>query len=261
MAPGACHARLPQDLGLCLHCFEEAAATRQPVTWLLRWMHPLYVACETHGVWLTPISYHAMTRIRHAAEFSTLSSALGSVAGPHRQQTTSAKDALWLQRLCCAWTPVQLPWGSVEPHELRDIIDAIAVAMISHAAARDDEMPAPPGDLDLTSFKGFTLHGGGAHPLQLNLAVRLCHRQWILGAAAHVLRHAPCERSWGRTWPASMTQRLVSDARRTDWSAAATEWICPQAAEILRKEQSREVRWNRRLRFTRGDFTLLDAPR
>jgi len=159
------------------------------------------------------------------------------------------------------WTPVQLPWGSVEPHELRDIIDAIAVAMISHAAARDDEMPAPPGDLDLTSFKGFTLHGGGAHPLQLNLAVRLCHRQWILGAAAHVLRHAPCERSWGRTWPASMTQRLVSDARRTDWSAAATEWICPQAAEILRKEQSREVLWNRRLRFTRGDFTLLDAPR
>ena len=262
MAPGACHARLPQELGFCLPCLEKAVAARQPVTWNRRWIHPLYVACEIHGVWLTPISYHALTRIRHAAEFGALPSRVRSVAGPHRQQSTDVEEATWLQRLCCAWTDVQLPWGSTAPYELRDIVESIAVTMISHAAPLNGDLHAPHGDLHLSSFKGFALHGAGGQSLQVNLAIRLCHRQWILGAVAHVLRRAPCERSWGRTWPASMTQRLVSDARRTHWSAAAIEWICPQAAEILRQEQSRQARWNCHLRVGQQDSrpALLNLP-
>jgi len=233
MAPDACYARLPQELGLCLQCFEDALATGQPVTWFRRWMHPLYGVCGIHAAWLTPIAYRTLVRIRHAAEFGTVTSRLGTLAGSHQPQTTSPDDALWLQRLCCTWTAAQLPWGSVEPHELHNIIDVLA-AMLSLASARGDDMPAAPDDLDQSSFKGFTLRSAAGHWLPLNLAVRLPHRQWILGIVAHVLRRAPGERSWGRTWPTSIAQRLARETR-THWPAGALEWICPQAAEAERQ--------------------------
>jgi len=40
--------------------------------------------------------------------------------------------------------------------------------------------------------------------------VQISDSQWILCIVAHVLRRAPGERSWGRTWPTSIAQRLVS---------------------------------------------------
>ena len=68
------------------------------------------------------------------------------------------------------------------------------------------------------------------------LPVRLRHRQWLLGFIGQLLNTQVTSDERWLAWTTSMTRRLTHLARH--WPAGALEWICPEAAELVRRQDA-----------------------
>ena len=236
MTPPGCRPNWPQEMGLCRHCLEDAAAAGQPVTWFRRWMHPLSTVCAAHGRWLTPVPTYTLGRVRHAAEFGDLVSRIDSVEGPPSEEPEGVDAALWLQELCFASTELRLPWGKTSVQKFIQIVNTVLHVVLS-VSVPDARVSSGLRDATASSIKMFTVEGGtGRQQTHLMLPVRLRHRQWLLGVIGPLLRSPVASDERRLAWTASMTRRLAQAARH--WPAGALERICPDAAELMRRQDA-----------------------
>ena len=230
MAPPSCRPHWPQELGLCTRCLEHAPDGGQPLTWNRHWMHPLAAVCIVHGTWLTPVATHTLARIHHATDFASL----GHRVGTPGDEPAGAEDALWLQELCCSRKNKRPPWGYTPRRVIIRIVAMMARAVLSAGAAETDVL-ASRLEHSQWNIKDFTLETEAGHRTRLWLPTRLRHRQRVLGTVAHLLRRTPEARSGLQPWSASMVKQLTW-ASTDDWPAAALEWICPEAAELVQRQ-------------------------
>ena len=83
----------------------------------------------------------------------------------------------------------------------------------------------------------FTVEGGtGRQQTHLMLPVRLRHRQWLLGFIGRLLNTPVTSEERRLAWTTSMTRRLTHLARH--WPSGAVERICPDAAELMRRQDA-----------------------
>jgi hypothetical protein len=236
MAPPRCRPHWPTELGMCRACLEEAAASQQPVTWSRQWMHPLAVVCRGHRCWLTPVATCDLGRIRSTEELLSIRTLVEPAHGVDRDNLS---DALWAQRTAFSKTGAKTPWGQAGPPTLLRVLHVADNAL---ASASDQEMPelGLSSDWQRSKAKDFKLeheHGG---ILRLALPQGLVHRQWLMGAAGHILRRPPSRRRMLATLPDRAVKALASS-----WFSASPpglmQWISPEAA-ALQADQHEQFR-------------------
>jgi hypothetical protein len=196
-------------------------------------MSPFAIVCNIHRNWLTPVATRTLASIRHAGDFDGVVHHLKTVEGLPGG-APSASDALWLQNLCSAPTAAHLPWGRTRPDSLVRIVGTVADVVMSELSANDRPagMAAEgrPGGV-----KSFAFETASVRQVNISLPTRLKLRQWVLGSVAHVLRCSPDLRTFHPTWSADAVKRLTS---RGDWPDGALAWVCPKAAELVRRQQA-----------------------
>jgi hypothetical protein len=233
MAPQTCRPRWPEELGACASCLQHAADAGQPITWKRNWVNPLVTVCSIHGTWLTPVATHMLARVRHVGDFGGVVQHVAAAQGLLDDGLSNAGDALWFQDLCTARTDVHFPWGRIRPHDLIRIVDAVTREVIS-ASDSNDSARGPSADRRALSVKDFAFETASAQRVGLSLPTRLRQRQWVLGRVAHVLRLAPEARKLHSSWSAASAKRLAS---MRYWPEGALAWICPAAAELVRRQE------------------------
>ena len=252
MAPPDCRPRWPEELGACATCLAAATEAAQPITWSRTWMSPLAVVCTIHGTWLTPVATRTLAAMRHAGDFG---GAVQHVAAEHALldcEHPCAGDALWLQALCCADTDARLPWGRTRPNDLARIVDAVARAVIS--ASNSDGACGPSANRRALVVKDFALEPTTGQRTTTSLPTRLRQRQWVLGRVAHVLRRAPEARMFHSSWPAASVERLAS---MRDWPEGALARVCPNAAELVRRQEELQREFSISPRYFKAYSALL----
>jgi hypothetical protein len=257
MAPPACRPRWPSELGFCPRCLTQAASNGRALTWYRRWMHPLAVVCGAHGIWLTAVATRRLMRVRHTMGLADL---------VDREHTTDESappdigvdDAKWVQRLCLARGSFNAPWGQTKPLQAAVMVDALAALLLASSADHPDLFDLPT-DQDQWRFKSFSLVEDGRQRRTLSLPALLRPRQQVLGMVGHVLRHPPGTRIWPRSWPRSVIRKLVGWAH-SPWPPGALAWICPQAAELARKEGELLTLYGCSPRYFRACSALFNSP-
>lgn len=234
MAPPACRPRWPEELSACVRCLANAAEAGQPITWRRAWMSPLATVCSGHGVWLTPVPTRTLARVRHAEDFACLLGAVGETRARPEDGPDGAADALWLQQICTKQTLAHLPWGRSQPHELIRIVDAVA-REVTCAAVTDGFTPPAAADHPGEAVKDFVSADAAGQLARISLPTRLRRRQWVLARVAHVLRLPPATRTFNASWSAASVRRL---ALMRAWPDGALSWVCPEAAELARREDA-----------------------
>ena len=229
MAPPGCRPNWPSELGLCTQCLEQSALAGEPLAWKRSWMHPLATVCAVHRLWLTPVATAALRRIRRADELERLAAHPPPADGLDGEPPIAlVKDALWLQQRCQQRAPVHAPWGNTSPALFNAIASTVAQLMMSAGA---EQMIPHSTRGEAEPAKGFTLEGSGGRS-QWRLSNQLRERQWLLGHVGQRLRQlasiclAP--------WPAALVRELANSGA-PQWPAEALEWICPQAADVVRQ--------------------------
>ena len=232
MAPPSCRPRWPEELGACATCLAAAAEAAQPITWNRSWMNPLATVCSIHGTWLTPVATRTLAGVRHAGDFGGAVQRIAAEQALLDCEHPCAGDALWLQALCCAGTDVRLPWGRTRPNDLTRILDAVTCAVIS--ASNSDSACGPSANRRALAVKDFAFELTTGRRAATSLPTRLRQRQWVLGRVAHVLRWAPEARTFHSAWSAASVERLAS---MHYWPEGALAWVCPNAAELVRRQE------------------------
>lgn len=231
--PPGCRRHWPQELGLCLDCLDAAADLGQPHFWSRCWMHPLATVCRLHGTWLTPVAAKDLARIRHATDFAGVADRLRA---SHEQWHVGEgpldpTDALWLLP----------PWGRTPVETMLRIVDTLARAlMAAHAADRGQGPLGWCNESREWSVSIFTLEGASAQRSQLTLPARLRHRQKLLNSVGGVLRQGALTRHGLDVGSPALTRWLAS-ASTAHWPATALAWICPQAAELVQRQEELRV--------------------
>ncbi len=227
MAPPRCRPHWPTELGMCSACLEDAAAAQQPLTWSLRWMHPLAVTCQVHRRWLTPVATRDLVRIRSTGELLSLRS---MVEPTHAVDRDNIGDAHWAQRAAFSRTGTRTPWGQAGVPALMRVLPVVDNAL---ALASDQEL----ADLGLpdgwrrSKAKPFRIEPERGGMLRLNLPQGLIHRKWLMSAAGHVLRRPPSRRRMLRTLP-DQTVKALACSWFSAWPSELLQWISPEAAAL-----------------------------
>ncbi len=253
MAPPACRPRWPEELGACERCLAHAAEVRQPITWSRGWMNPLVTVCSVHGVWLTPMTTRALTRVRHAGDFGSLLSPVAATQALPDDGPDAAADALWLQHLGTRQTLVSLPWGRTPPRALIRIVDAVGREVICEADSRGNAHRPAAGHRD-GLVKDFAFAGAAGKPARISLPTRLRCRQRVLARVAHVLRRSPDARTFHASWSVASVHRL---ALIRDWPDGALSWVCPKAAELARRRDALRMEFSISPRYFKAYSALL----
>ena len=227
MAPHTCRPRWPEELGACGSCLADAASAGRPIAWNRNWMNPLATVCSTHGIWLTPVATRILAGVRHAGDFAGVVQHVAAAQALLDEGPACVVNALWLQDLCTAPTDVHLPWGKTRPHDLFRIVDAVAREGISASVPNENALGVS------GAVKDFDFEISAAQRVGMSLPTRLRQRQWALGKVADVLRLAPGMRKLHSSWSAASAKRLASMRNLPDGALA---WICPTAAELLRRQ-------------------------
>ena len=233
MAPPSCRPRWPEELGACATCLAAAAEAAKPITWNRTWLNPLAIVCSMHDTWLTPVAARTLAGIRHAGDFAGVVQQLAVAQWPD-DEPACATDALWLQDHCTARTAAHAPWGRIRPHDLILIVDAVAREVIAASDSGTGTLGLP-ADRRQGSVKSFALELGNGERVGVSLPTQLRQRQWIMARVAHVLRWPSEERACFTHWSAASIKRLASMRDWPDWALA---WICPAAAELVRKQDT-----------------------
>ena len=252
MAPPGCRPRWPEELGACATCLEAATEAAQPITWNRSWMNPLATVCSIHGTWLTPVATRTLAAMRHAGDFGGAVQHVAAEQALLDCEHPCAGDALWLQALCCAGTDVRLPWGRTRPNDLARIVDAVARAVIS--ASNSDSACGPSANRRALVVKDFALEPTTGQRTATSLPTRLRQRQWVLGRVAHVLRRAPEARMFHSSWSAASVERLAS---MRDWPEGALARVCPNAAELVRRQEELQREFSISPRYFKAYSALL----
>ena len=105
--------------------------------------------------------------------------------------------------------------------------------MVMSASSSHDSALALTADRRPGSVKDFAFETAGAQRVDMSLPTRLRHRQWVLARVAHVLRWAPEARTFHSSWSATSVERFAS---MPDWPEGALAWVCPKAAELVRRQ-------------------------
>lgn len=255
MAPPACRPNWPSELGLCAQCLEQSALAGEPRTWKRSWMHPLATVCAVHRMWLTPVATAALRRIRHADELEHL-----AAHPPPADRLDGAppialvKDALWLQQRCQQRASVQTPWGNTSPALFTGIASTVAQLMMSAGA---EQMAHRPISGDAQPAKGFTLEGSGRRS-HWRLSNQLRERQWLLGHVGQRLHQAAsiCL----APWPAALVRELANSGA-THWPTGALEWICLQAADVVRQRAALRATYGISPRYFKACSAIFTSPR
>ena len=231
MAPPGCRPNWPRELGLCTQCLKQSALAGEPLTWKRSWMHPLATVCAVHRLWLTPVATNALRRIRHVGEISRLA-APPEAAHEWADEVSAVsadlvKDALWLQQRCQQPATVHAPWGNTSPALFNGIASTVAQLMMSAGAK---QMTQRAIGSDAEPAKSFTLEGSGRRS-HWRLSNQLRERQWLLSHVGQRLRQSAsiCL----APWPAAVVRELANSGA-PQWPVEALEWICPQAADVVR---------------------------
>ena len=201
------------------------------MTWWRRWTHPLATVCAVHRAWLTPVSTSALRRIRHAGGFGGFATWPGDVEElPVEVPADLVIDALWLQNRCQQRGPVRSAWGSASPVQLVNVAGTLAQLLMSADAGL--ELPTPRRfGCDGEPVKIFTIEGSGRCS-HWTLPGRLRQRQRMLGELGEVLRCGPTATA---SLPAAVVRQLARSCTK-DWPAAALQWICPRAVDVMRHD-------------------------
>ena len=136
-------------------------------------------------------------------------------------------DACWLQDRCAEWTDLQLPWGTTLPRDLIRIVGAVAREVMLASEPSDNALGV------LGAVKDFDFEISAAQRVVMSPPTRLRQRQWVLGRVADGLRPAPGVRNLHWSWSAASIKRLASMRNLPDGALA---WICPTAAELVRRQ-------------------------
>ena len=195
-------------------------------------MNPLATVCSIHGTWLTPVATRMLAAIRHARDFGGAVQHAAAKQALLDREHPCAGDALWLQALCCAGTDVRLPWGRTRPNDLTRIVDRVACAVMS--ASNSDSACVPSANRRALGVKDFAFELSTGQRAATSLPTRLRQRQWVLGRVAHVLRRAPEAQKFHSGGSAASVERLAS---MCDWPKGALAWVCPIAAELVRRQE------------------------
>ncbi|MDQ2734749.1 MAG: hypothetical protein M3Y55_07115 [Pseudomonadota bacterium] len=218
-------------LGLCTRCLEQAALAGEPVTWYRRWMHPLATVCREHCVWLTPVAMSTLRRIRHASEFNGFGAwpEIGDeLAG--QMPADLVEDAMWLQNRCQQRGTIRAPWGSTSPAQFIEIAGTLAQLLMSADAGLELSTPRRFGRR-AEPVKIFTVEGSGG-PSHWTLPGRVRQRQRMLREVGELLRRGPTASA---SLPAAAVSQLARNCTKS-WPAAALQWICPQAKDVMRRD-------------------------
>jgi TniQ len=255
LAPPSCRPRWPEELGACESCLADATDAGQPITWNRAWMNPLAVVCSVHGTWLTPVATRTLAGVRHAADFGGIVQQVTAAQAHLNNKPACAGDAQWLQGLCAARTAVSLPWGGSRPYDLIRIVDAVAREVI--AASYSGTCPLGlPADRRQGSIKSFSFELGTAERVGVSLPTRLRQRQSVMARVAHVLRWPSEERAHFSSWSAASIKRLAS---MPNWPERALAWVCPPAAELVRRQDSLRRELSISPRYFKACAALLDS--
>mgnify|MGYP000488716035 CR=1 FL=1 len=252
MAPPSCRPGWPEELGACATCLAAAAEVAQPTTWTRSWMNPLATACSIHGTWLTPVSTRTPAAIRHAEDFGGAVQHVAADQALLDCEYPCAGDALWLQALCCASTDVRLPWGRTRPNDLTRTVDRVACAVMS--ASNSDSACVPSANRRALGIKDFAFKLTTGQRAVASLPTRLRQRQWVLGRVAHVFRWAPESRKFQFAGSAASVERLAS---MRDWPKGALVWVCPIAAELVRRQEELQRKFSISPRYFKAYSALL----
>ena len=247
MAPPSCLRHWPCELGLCTRCLELASLAGEPLTWYRRWMHPLATVCPGHGVWLTPVATCTLRRIRHAGDFGRFFARPDEA--PESLQEMPAdlvEDALWLQKRCQQRRTIRAPWGSASPVQFSGIAATLAHLMMSADVRLELSTPRRFG-CDGEPVKIFAIEGSGRRS-HWTLPARLRHRQLLLGEVGELMRRGPKAMA---SLPDSSVKQL-ENGWTTSWPAAALQWICPQAADVMRREHELQPAFGVLQRYVRA---------
>ncbi len=232
MAPLGWHPRWPQELGACERCLADATDAGQALTWCRNWMSPLATVCNIHGTWLTPVATRRLAGVRHAGSLVNVLQPIAAAPTLLEEDTVCAGDALWLQDLCSAKTDLSLPWGRTQPRDLIRIVNAVAHEVIS-APNFDERACGQSADRQALAVKDFAFESTAGQRAVTSLPTRLRQRQWTLARVAHVLRWAPEARTFHSSWSPASVERLAS---MRGWPKGALAWVCPRAAELVRRQ-------------------------
>lgn len=253
MAPLGCRPRWPEELGACRRCLADATDAGQALTWRRNWMSPFATVCNIHGTWLTPVATRRLAGVRHAG---SLVDVLQPIAGAPTQldkDPVCAGDTLWLQDLCSARTDLSLPWGRTKPSDLIRIANAVAHEVIS-APNFDERACGQSADRRALAVKDFAFESTAGQRAVTSLPTRLRQRQWILARVAHVLRLAPEARTAQSSWSSASVKRLAS---MHGWPKGALEWVCPRAAELVRRQDELRSEFSISPRYFKACSALL----
>ena len=254
MAPPSCRPRWPEELGAGERCLAAATDAGQPITWKRSWMNPLATVCSIHGTWLTPVATRTLAAIHHAGDFGGAVQEVAAEQALLDCEHTCAGDALWLQALCCAGTDVRLPWGRTRPNDLTRIVDRVACAVMS--ASNSDSACVPSTNRRALGIKDFAFELTTGQRAATSLPTRLRQRQWVLGRVAHVLRWAPEARTFHSGGSAASVERLAS---MRDWPKGALAWVCPIAAELVRRQEELQREFSISPRYFKAYSALLSS--
>ena len=192
-------------------------------------MHPLANVCAVHRLWLTPVPMAALRRIRHADELERLAVIPPPADGLDGEPPIAlVKDALWLQQRCQQPGTVHAPWGNISLALFNGIASTVAQLVMSAGA---EQMTQRVIGSDAEPAKSFTLEGSGRRS-HWRLPNQLRERQWLLGHVGQRLRQSESIRL--APWPAAVVRELANSGA-TQWPVEALEWICPQAADVVRQ--------------------------
>lgn len=225
MAPTTCRPRWPAELGACARCLAQEEQNGKPITWNRNWVSPLAIVCGIHGTWLTPVATQALAGVRHVADFDIIGQRLALVHTLD-DETTFARDALWLQDLCTARKAHPPHWGSTRRHDMIRIVDAVAREVIA-ASDSGAVFVGPRASAQEVPNNDFTFELGNDMRVGMSLPTKLRQRQWLMATVAHVLRRPTEERACLSSWPAASIKRLASMHK---WPNGALAWVCPAAA-------------------------------
>ena len=210
-------------------------------------MNPLATVCSTHGIWLTPVATRMLAGVRHAGDFGCIVQQLAAAQLPD-DELPCAGDALWLQDLCTARRYTHPPWGRTRPQHLIRIVDAVAREVISASEPNDSALGVS------GAVKDFDFEISAAQRVGMSLPTRLRQRQWALGRVADVFRLAPGMRKLHSSWSAASAKRLASMRNLPDGALA---WICPTAAELVRRQDELRKEFSISPRYFKACSALL----
>jgi hypothetical protein len=236
MPASACRPHWPEELGVCERCLTDATHAGEPLMWNRNWMSPWATVCNIHGTFLTPVATRRLAGVRHAEAFGAAIESAAPAPELLDEDAICASDALWLQALCLARTAVRLPWGRTRQSDLVRIVNAVA-REVNFVATFERSACGPSANGQVPAFKDFALESAACQRSVTSLPSRLRQRQWVLAKVGHVLRWAVDARTVHASWSSTSVKRLASTG---DWPEGALSWVCPNAADlVLRQDELR----------------------